>query len=181
MVSWLAGGAGTASPAGMEITRILATDCGRTTTKAIRIEKRDGEYRLIRRGEAPTTVEAPAEDVTKGVLNAVGEIEDLEGRKLLNDSADGVNISQDGVGGVGLILYPQSDGIQFGMLDQNREWILIPSSLVDYKESEPFTTLTKKMDFSKAKMANNRTASSSSSRRSTNCHPSQSAHPRPWV
>ncbi|MEN8209900.1 MAG: glutamate mutase L, partial [Candidatus Fermentibacteria bacterium] len=56
----------------------MATDCGSTTTKAILIEKKDGEYRLIRRGEAPTTVEAPAEDVTKGVLNAVGEIEDLE-------------------------------------------------------------------------------------------------------
>jgi len=66
-----------------EIKSILATDCGSTTTKAILIEKRDGEYRLIVRGEAPTTVEAPFEDVTKGVLNAVEEVEDLTGRKLL--------------------------------------------------------------------------------------------------
>jgi uncharacterized protein (TIGR01319 family) len=64
---------------------ILATDCGSTTTKAILIEQRDGEYRLICRGEAPTTVEAPAEDVTRGVINAVGEIEDLTGRKFLRD------------------------------------------------------------------------------------------------
>ncbi len=96
--------------AGMEITRILATDCGSTTTKAILIEKRDGEYRLIRRGEAPTTVEAPAEDVTKGVLNAVGEIEDLEGRKILNDSADGVNVSQDGADGVDIYMSTSSAG-----------------------------------------------------------------------
>ena len=67
-----------------EIKSILATDCGSTTTKAILIEKRDGEYRLIVRGEAPTTVEAPFEDVTKGVLNAVEEVEDLTGRKLLD-------------------------------------------------------------------------------------------------
>ena len=40
-----------------KITRILATDCGSTTTKAILIEKRGDEYRLQTRGEAPTTVE----------------------------------------------------------------------------------------------------------------------------
>lgn len=68
-----------------DIKVILATDCGSTTTKAILIEKRDGEFRLIVRGEAPTTVEAPFEDVTKGVLNAVGEVEELSGRKLLDD------------------------------------------------------------------------------------------------
>ena len=67
-----------------EIKSILATDCGSTTTKAILIEKKDGEYRLIVRGEAPTTVEAPFEDVTKGVLNAVMEVEELSGRKLLD-------------------------------------------------------------------------------------------------
>ncbi|MBN2226352.1 MAG: glutamate mutase L [candidate division Zixibacteria bacterium] len=69
-----------------DINVILATDCGSTTTKAILIEKRDGEYRLIVRGEAPTTVEAPFEDVTMGVLNAVGEVEELSGRKLLDDN-----------------------------------------------------------------------------------------------
>lgn len=58
----------------------LATDCGSTTTKAILIEKKDGVYRLAARGEAPTTVEAPAEDVTRGVINAINEIEDITGR-----------------------------------------------------------------------------------------------------
>jgi len=67
-----------------DINVILATDCGSTTTKAILIEKRGGEYRLIVRGEAPTTVEAPFEDVTMGVLNAVAEVEELSGRKLLD-------------------------------------------------------------------------------------------------
>ena len=72
----------------MKLRSILATDCGSTTTKAILIEFVDGEYRLTFRGEAPTTVEAPFEDVTRGVLNATMEIEELSGRKIL----DGENI-----------------------------------------------------------------------------------------
>lgn len=63
---------------------IVATDCGSTTTKAILIEKVGNEYRQTYRGEAPTTVEAPFEDVTRGVLNAIAEIEELSGRKILN-------------------------------------------------------------------------------------------------
>ena len=58
-----------------KIKSIIATDCGSTTTKAILIEEVDGDYRLIARGEAPTTVEAPFEDVTIGVRNAIREIE----------------------------------------------------------------------------------------------------------
>ncbi|MEM3503284.1 MAG: glutamate mutase L, partial [Nitrososphaeria archaeon] len=63
---------------------ILATDVGSTTTKA-RLFKRmeNGEYRFISSGEAPTTVEKPFEDVTVGLRNAVREIEELSGYKLL--------------------------------------------------------------------------------------------------
>ena len=67
-----------------EIRSILATDCGSTTTKAILIERREEGFRLVARGEAPTTVEAPFEDVTRGVLNAVREVEELAGRRLLD-------------------------------------------------------------------------------------------------
>ncbi|HIE52404.1 MAG TPA: methylaspartate mutase [Armatimonadetes bacterium] len=68
-----------------EVRRILATDCGSTTTKAILIEQRDGEYRLVVRGEAPTTVEAPFDDVTVGVISAVREVEELTACTLLRD------------------------------------------------------------------------------------------------
>jgi uncharacterized protein (TIGR01319 family) len=63
---------------------IIATDCGSTTTKAILIEKTAEGYRQTYRGEAPTTVEAPFEDVTRGVLNAIAEVEELSGRKILD-------------------------------------------------------------------------------------------------
>jgi uncharacterized protein (TIGR01319 family) len=62
---------------------IIATDCGSTTTKAILIEREGDTYRLVHRGEAPTTVEAPFDDVTVGVVNAIREMEELVGRKFL--------------------------------------------------------------------------------------------------
>src|SRR5438477_8288195 len=65
---------------------IIATDCGSTTTKAILIEKQGDEYRLVVRGEAPTTVEAPFDDVTVGVTNAVREVEELVGGKYLGEN-----------------------------------------------------------------------------------------------
>ena len=79
---------------------ILATDCGSTTTKAILIEFINEEYRLTYRGEAPTTVEAPFEDVTRGVVNSILELEELSGRKIINNdkiinkssSSEGVDI-----------------------------------------------------------------------------------------
>ena len=67
-----------------DLNVILATDCGSTTTKAILIQKRGQEYRQTHRGEAPTTVEAPFEDVTCGVLNAIQEVKELSGRTILD-------------------------------------------------------------------------------------------------
>jgi len=65
------------------IERIVATDCGSTTTKAILIERNSqGQYRLVARGEAPTTVEKPFEDVTVGVLNAMTELEEITGEVM---------------------------------------------------------------------------------------------------
>jgi uncharacterized protein (TIGR01319 family) len=59
------------------------------------------EYRYIISGEAPTTVEAPYEDVTLGVRNAIREVEELTGRRILSeegimtpckDEKDGVDL-----------------------------------------------------------------------------------------
>jgi uncharacterized protein (TIGR01319 family) len=91
-----------------QIASILATDCGSTTTKAILIERRDGEFRLVARGEAPTTVEAPFEDVTRGVLNAVREVEELAGRRLLDGEA--ILTPRRGAEGVDLYVSTSSAG-----------------------------------------------------------------------
>ncbi len=90
------------------IKSILATDCGSTTTKAILIEKQGDEYRLVVRGEAPTTVEAPFEDVTKGVLNAAKEVEELRGRQILDN--DKIITPQKGDKGVDIYISTSSAG-----------------------------------------------------------------------
>jgi uncharacterized protein (TIGR01319 family) len=77
---------GTKAPPPKERIRIIvATDCGSTTTKAILIEESAGHFRQTQRGEAPTTVEAPFADVTLGVTNAVTELQELSGRRLVAD------------------------------------------------------------------------------------------------
>ena len=93
-----------------EVQSILATDCGSTTTKAILIERRGDEYRLVVRGEAPTTVEAPFDDVTVGVLNAVREVEELSGKKLIGDEGRVITPSADGQTGADLYLSTSSAG-----------------------------------------------------------------------
>src|SRR5881296_2156256 len=92
-------------PPDRPLQTIVATDCGSTTTKAILIEKVGDEYRQTYRGEAPTTVEAPFEDVTRGVLNAIAEIEELSGRRILEDEKI---LTPSGIGGdpkVGVDIY----------------------------------------------------------------------------
>tara|TARA_B100002052_G_scaffold121429_2_gene111765 strand:+ start:3046 stop:4848 length:1803 start_codon:yes stop_codon:yes gene_type:complete len=91
------------------INVILATDCGSTTTKSILIENIDGEYRLTYRGEAPTTVEAPFEDVTRGVLNAIMELEELSDRKIL-DGEKFINTSKKDANGIDLYISTSSAG-----------------------------------------------------------------------
>ena len=96
----------------------LITDCGSTTTKAILIageggpagracratargahegEHPDGSnpgaaeggYRLVGRGEAPTTVEAPVSDIRVGVRAAVAALQVGVGQRLLRPAPEG--------------------------------------------------------------------------------------------
>ncbi len=90
---------------------IIATDCGSTTTKAILIEKKGDTYRQTFRGEAPTTVEAPFEDVTKGVLNSITEVEELSGRKIL----DGEKIITPCEGSKGVDIYVSTSSAGGGL------------------------------------------------------------------
>ena len=94
-----------------ELQVILATDCGSTTTKAILIEKKGDVYRQTYRGEAPTTVEAPFEDVTRGVLNSIEELEDLSGRKIL----EGGRIIKPARGNVGVDVYVSTSSAGGGL------------------------------------------------------------------
>jgi uncharacterized protein (TIGR01319 family) len=89
---------------------ILATDVGSTTTKARYFEKINGEWRYVASGESPTTVEAPYEDVTMGVRNAVREVEELTGHFILAEDGSGVVVPSDGQRGVDLYCTTSSAG-----------------------------------------------------------------------
>ncbi len=90
------------------IRSVLATDCGSTTTKAILIERTADGWRQTWRGEAPTTVEAPFEDVTRGVLNAAMEVQELSGRQLVRDG--GIRIPDEDGQGVDMYISTSSAG-----------------------------------------------------------------------
>lgn len=87
---------------------ILATDCGSTTSKARLFKKIGNEYRYIASGEAPTTVEAPYEDVTYGIRNAIRELEEVTGHRIL--STNGIIESQGENEGVDLYVTTSSAG-----------------------------------------------------------------------
>ncbi len=97
-----------------QLRRIIATDCGSTTTKAILIEYVNGEYRQTVRGEAPTTVEAPLNDVTRGVLNSVQELEELAtlkyGKKITLIENNKIIIPSDGDRGADAYVSTSSAG-----------------------------------------------------------------------
>jgi len=93
-----------------EMQFIIATDVGSTTTKARLFYKKDGEWRFLVAGEAPTTVEEPYEDVTLGVQNAVREVEELTGHKLLAPDGSGIVLPYDGEKGVDLYVTTSSAG-----------------------------------------------------------------------
>jgi len=89
---------------------ILATDVGSTTTKARFFHRKDGEWRFFVSGEAPTTVEAPYEDVTMGVRNAVKEVEELTGHRILSEDGKGIIVPYDGRAGIDLYCTTSSAG-----------------------------------------------------------------------
>lgn len=69
---------------------VLGLDCGSTTTKAALFSLNEqGRLSLVARRDAPTTVEAPLEDVTIGVRQALSALEEATGWELLDPSPGG--------------------------------------------------------------------------------------------
>jgi uncharacterized protein (TIGR01319 family) len=81
---------------------------GSTTTKAVLIERRGEEYRLAGRGESPTTVEAPHEDVMLGVVDSIRRLEEATGRRLLGE--EGLIVPGVDTSGADLFLATSSAG-----------------------------------------------------------------------
>ncbi len=88
------------------------TDVGSTTTKALLFLRRAGAWQSYR-FETPTTVEKPHEDVTVGVLEALGGLEKLTGRTLIRDGAPAVPYLSTSSAGGGLAMVVT--GLVYGM------------------------------------------------------------------
>ena len=89
-------------------------DCGSTTTKAVLLARVGGRYRLVGRAEAPTTVEAPLEDVMVGVTDALRQLQDRTGYRILDQ--EGRRATGDGDDAVGAVLATSSAGGGLQML-----------------------------------------------------------------
>ncbi len=67
------------------VSSILVADCGTVFTKVSLFGLVEGQYRLMARGETPTTIAAPYEDITKGIIQAINIIEFITGRQFVAD------------------------------------------------------------------------------------------------
>lgn len=78
----------TQSPAGKydpeAAKAILVADCGTVVTKVSLLGLVEGQYRLMARGEAPTTVASPHKDITQGIIQAIEEIERITGHRFVS-------------------------------------------------------------------------------------------------
>jgi len=87
----------------MPAESILALDCGSTATQALLLDWVEGEYRLIARTEAPSTIEPPWNDVVASVRHAVTQMSEVTGWPLLNERGQ-IMSPQHQKGGVGVVV-----------------------------------------------------------------------------
>ena len=78
-------GQGLAQQQPTSASSLLVADCGSVVTKVSLLGLVEGQYRLMARGEAPTTLKPPYEDVTEGIIQAIQTIEFVTGRRFLNE------------------------------------------------------------------------------------------------
>lgn len=87
------------TPAPAESLSLISIDVGSVNTRAHFFDNVEGRYRFLATGEAPTTIGAPAFDLTHGLLEALEQLQDFTGRTFLTES--GLLISRDNEEGVG--------------------------------------------------------------------------------
>jgi hypothetical protein len=63
---------------------LLAVDIGGANTRAVLFDVVDGVYRFLASSSAPSTAEAPLNDVSEGVRNAIASLQIITGRTMLD-------------------------------------------------------------------------------------------------
>jgi hypothetical protein len=67
------------------VNSLLVADCGAVFTKVSLFGLVEGQYRLMARGETPTTLASPQGDITTGITQAINVIEFITGRHFIKD------------------------------------------------------------------------------------------------
>ena len=65
---------------------LLAVDVGSVNTRASLFDVVDGRYRLVATAKAPSTSDAPLYDISEGVRMALDRVQDITGRRLVDES-----------------------------------------------------------------------------------------------
>lgn len=68
-----------------ELGSVLIAEVGSVTTRVVLVDVVEGEIRLINRAEKPSTIEPPYQNAAIAILEAVAQISELTGRKLLRE------------------------------------------------------------------------------------------------
>ena len=80
------------------IESILAIDCGSVLTQVLLIDRVNGHYRLVARGEAPSTVESPWNDVMASVRQAIAQLSEVIGWRFLDEQGQIIRPEHQGGG-----------------------------------------------------------------------------------
>ena len=64
---------------------ILAIDVGATVTRAVLFDVVEGQYRFVASGQAPSTAESPFKDIGIGVREAITNLQNVTGARLLGE------------------------------------------------------------------------------------------------
>jgi hypothetical protein len=65
---------------------ILAVEIGSIQTRALLLDVVEGQYRFVAAGSAPSTVQAPYNDLSEGVHRAILDLQEISGRIFLDAS-----------------------------------------------------------------------------------------------
>jgi len=77
---------------------LLALDVGSTHTRAMLFDAVEDRYRLVAMGVAPTTAGAPQRDVRAGIRQALDQVAEVTGRKMLDKDGQIVIPAEEGAG-----------------------------------------------------------------------------------
>jgi len=94
----------------IEAETLLAIDVGSVNTRASLFDIVDGRYRLVATGRAGSTAGGPLFDVSEGVRQALGQVQSVTGRRLVDESESLIMPASGGGAGVDVFVASASAG-----------------------------------------------------------------------